>query len=51
MEKNGPRYFNIAAGNIEDEPAFGIQLDIDFILGMVKIEGSVNRLLGIDKVH
>jgi len=31
-------------------PAFGTQLDNDLFLGMAKIEGSVNRLLDIDKV-
>lgn len=41
---------NIAGSNIEDAPAFGTQLNTDYILGMAKIEGGVKILLDIDKV-
>ncbi|MBI5593624.1 MAG: purine-binding chemotaxis protein CheW [Deltaproteobacteria bacterium] len=41
---------NIVGGNIEDAPAFGTQLNTDYIRGMAKIEGGVKILLNIDKV-
>lgn len=41
---------NIAAGDIEETPDFGTQLDTDYILGMAKIKGSVKTLLDIDRV-
>jgi purine-binding chemotaxis protein CheW len=41
---------NIIGGDIEDAPAFGTQLNIDYILGMAKIAGGVKILLDIDKV-
>ncbi|MBI5593188.1 MAG: purine-binding chemotaxis protein CheW [Deltaproteobacteria bacterium] len=41
---------NIAGGSIEDAPAFGTQLNTDYIRGMAKIEGGVKILLNIDKV-
>ena len=41
---------NITQEEIEDTPAFGTKLDIDYILGMAKIEGSVKILLNIDQV-
>ena len=41
---------NIQEGDIEDTPAFGTQLNTDYILGMAKTQGSVKILLNIDKV-
>ncbi|OGP50563.1 MAG: chemotaxis protein CheW [Deltaproteobacteria bacterium RBG_13_43_22] len=41
---------NIKGGEIEDTPAFGIQMDTDYILGMAKTGGGVKILLDIDKV-
>ena len=41
---------NIRAGEIEETPNFGSQLDTDYILGMAKTNSSVKILLDIDKV-
>jgi len=41
---------NIKAGDIEETPTFGTNLDTDFILGMAKIEGKVKILLDIDRI-
>jgi purine-binding chemotaxis protein CheW len=41
---------NIKGGEIEDTPAFGTQMDTDYILGMAKTGGGVKILLDIDKV-
>lgn len=41
---------SIPAGNIEDAPSFGTNIDTSFILGMGKIGQSVKMLLDIDKV-
>ena len=41
---------NITGDEIEDAPTFGSKLDIDYILGMAKMEGGVKILLDIDKV-
>ena len=41
---------NIEAAAIENTPAFGAQLDTEFILGMAKMEGGVKILLDIDRV-
>jgi purine-binding chemotaxis protein CheW len=42
---------NIAAGDIEETPDFGVQMeDTAYILGMAKIKGVVKALLDIDKV-
>jgi purine-binding chemotaxis protein CheW len=41
---------NIGGGDIENAPAFGTQLNTDYILGMAKIEGGVKILLDLDKV-
>ncbi len=41
---------SIQEGDIEDTPAFGTQLNTDYILGMAKTQGSVKILLNIDKV-
>lgn len=35
---------------IEDTPAFGTELDTEYILGMAKVEGGVKILLDIDMV-
>ena len=41
---------NIKGGEIEDTPAFGAQMDTDYIRGMAKTGGGVKILLDIDKV-
>jgi len=41
---------NIKAEDIEDAPNFGSKLDMDYILGMAKMEGGVKILLDIDRV-
>lgn len=41
---------NIKSAEIEDTPAFGTQMDTDYILGMAKTGGGVKILLDIDKV-
>ncbi len=41
---------NINEEEIEKAPAFGANLNTDYILGMAKIEGGVKILLDIDKV-
>ncbi len=41
---------NIAAGEIEETPDFGGQIETAYILGMAKIKGAVKALLDIDRV-
>lgn len=41
---------NIKEENIEDTPAFGINLNTEYILGMAKIDKSVKILLDIDSI-
>jgi len=41
---------NIAAGDIEETPDFGVEISTECILGMAKIKGSVKTLLDIDRV-
>ena len=41
---------NIKENDLEETPAFGVRLDIDYILGMAKIAGGVKILLDINKV-
>ncbi len=41
---------NIVEDEIEAAPTFGSNLDIDYILGMAKMEGGVKILLDIDRV-
>ncbi len=41
---------NIRNGEIDDTPAFGSNLDTDYILGMAKMAGGVKILLDIDRV-
>ncbi len=41
---------NIKEDDIEETPAFGTQLDTQYILGMAKVEGGVKILLNIDRV-
>jgi len=41
---------NIKEEDIEDAPAFGMQLNTEYILGMAKMDGDVKILLNIDKV-
>jgi purine-binding chemotaxis protein CheW len=40
----------LAAGDIEETPDFGVHVDTEYILGMAKIKGAVKALLDIDKV-
>ena len=41
---------NIKGEHIEDTPAFGTDLNTEYILGMAKIEGGVKILLDINRV-
>ena len=41
---------NIKGEEIEEAPAFGTDLDTNYILGMAKMEGGVKILLDIDRV-
>ena len=41
---------NIKSEEIEDTPTFGAKLDVDYILGMAKMDGGVKILLDIDRV-
>ena len=41
---------NIKDADIEETPAFGANLDTEYILGMAKMEGGVKILLDIDEV-
>ena len=41
---------NIKANDIEETPAFGAQMDTNYILGMAKMSGGVKILLDIDQV-
>ena len=41
---------NIKGEEIEDTPTFGTKLNIDYILGMAKMEGGVKILLDINRV-
>ncbi len=41
---------NIAADDIESVPAFGTNIDTDYILGMAKVDSSVKILLDIEKI-
>ena len=41
---------NVNGENIEETPIFGDKLNMDYILGMAKMEGGVKILLDIDKV-
>lgn len=41
---------NIKGNEIEDTPAFGTELNTNYILGIAKTEGSVKILLDIDSV-
>ncbi len=41
---------NIKAGEIEEAPKFGPNLDLDYISGIAKINGGIKILLDIDKV-
>jgi len=41
---------NIKVEDIEETPAFGSQVNTEYILGMAKMEGGVKILLDIDKV-
>lgn len=41
---------NIKSDDIEAAPSFGAKLDIDYILGMAKMDGGVKILLDIDMV-
>ena len=41
---------NIKNEEIEDTPTFGAKLNVDYILGMAKMEGGVKILLDIDRI-
>jgi len=41
---------NISSEQIEDPPAFGIEVRTDFILGIGKAENRVKLLLDLDKI-
>lgn len=41
---------NIKEDEIEETPAFGTELNTEYILGMAKLDGGVKILLDIDKV-
>jgi purine-binding chemotaxis protein CheW len=41
---------DIASGDVEDAPSFGMDVNTDFILGIGKCGGRVNLLLDIDEV-
>ncbi len=41
---------NVKGEDVVDTPAFGTQLDTEYILGMAKMEGGVKILLDIDQV-
>jgi purine-binding chemotaxis protein CheW len=41
---------NIKEDEIEDTPAFGTQLETEYIMGMAKVEGNLKILLDIDKI-
>ncbi len=41
---------NIKKEDIEDTPAFGVKININYILGMAKMGGGVKILLDIDSV-
>jgi purine-binding chemotaxis protein CheW len=41
---------NIKSGELEDTPAFGVQMDTDYIMSMAKTGEGVKILLDIDKV-
>jgi purine-binding chemotaxis protein CheW len=41
---------NVSAEEIEPAPAFGVNVNTDYILGMGKIKDSVKILLDIDRV-
>ena len=41
---------NIKSTDIEDRPAFGADINTDYILGMAKMQGGVKILLDIDRV-
>ncbi len=41
---------NIKTEDVEETPAFGANLDTQYILGMAKMEGGVKILLDIDQV-
>ncbi|MGW8256649.1 MAG: chemotaxis protein CheW [Thermoguttaceae bacterium] len=41
---------NISANESEDPPAFGMELETDFLMGIGKADGRVTMLLDLDKV-
>jgi purine-binding chemotaxis protein CheW len=41
---------NIKGEDVEETPTFGAKLNMDYILGMAKMEGGVKILLDIDRV-
>jgi purine-binding chemotaxis protein CheW len=41
---------NVAAAEIDEPPEFGGQADVDYLLGLAKVKGSVKILLDLDRV-
>jgi purine-binding chemotaxis protein CheW len=41
---------NIVAGEIEDTPDFGEEVQTPYLLGVAKVKGNVKMLLEIDQV-
>lgn len=41
---------NIAAGDIEETPDFGVTIATEYILGMAKIKDTVKTLLAVDRI-
>jgi len=41
---------NVAAADLEPAPTFGVELDMSYLLGMAKVDGTVKTILDIDKV-
>lgn len=41
---------NIAEGDIEPTPSFGVEVNTEYLLGLAKSEGRVRLLLDIDRV-
>lgn len=41
---------NIASGEIEATPSFGVEVNTDFLLGLAKTDGKVRLLLDIERV-
>ena len=40
----------IAAGDVEDTPSFGKEVEVPYVMGLAKVKGKVKILLDIDQV-